>query len=137
MANYSDQRYIDRIAGADLSGTDPAGGTTTCLFHIVKEQADSTYGRSVILASSATDDLFGVLNNQPKTGETADVCGRNANGTFKVILGGTVTILDRLTSDANGKAITTTTTGNQVIGIAQESGVAGQVIEYMPVNYKY
>lgn len=139
MANYSDGPYLDRIAGADLSGAGPAGGTTTCLFRIVKQQADSTNptGRSVILASAASDVSLGVLNNQPKAGETANVRGRNSDGTFKVIIGGTVTIGDDLTSDSNGAAITTTTTGHQVIGVAQESGVSGQVIEYLPVLYKH
>lgn len=136
MAGYSEGPFLDRIAGADLSGVGPAGGTTNCLFRIVKQQADATNptGRSVILATAATDLLFGVLNNQPKAGETADVFARNGQGTFKVVLGGTVTLGDKLTSDANGAAITTTTSGNQVLGYAQESGVVGQVIEYLPAD---
>jgi hypothetical protein len=138
MANYSDGPYVDRIAGADLSGLANSQANTTCLFRIVKQQADATNttGRSVILASAATDKLFGVLNNQPKDGETASVRGRNSQGTFKVVIGGTVTINDLLTSDANGAAVTTTNSGDQVIGIAQESGVVGQVIEYLPANNK-
>lgn len=131
MANYSDGRYIDRISGADLSAA-------TNLFRIVKLQADATNstGRSVILASASTDKLFGVLNNTPKAGETASICGRNAQGTFKVLINGTVAINDLLTADATGAAITTTTSGDQVIGQAQEAGVAGQVIEYLPVDNK-
>lgn len=132
MSTFSDGNYVDRIAGADLSAA-------TNLFKIVKQAADATNptGRSVVLASAATDDLFGVLNNQPKSGDTANVRARNSSGTFKVLLNGTVAINDRLTADSTGAAITTTTTGNQVIGIAQEAGVAGQVIEYLAVNYKY
>jgi hypothetical protein len=127
MAVYSEGRYIDRIAGADLS---------QAVYHAVVQNADSnnSTGRSVVLASSATDAIFGVLNNGPVAGETASVCGRNAQGTFKVKLGGTVAFGDNLTADANGAAVATTTSGNQVLGVAQEAGVSGQVIEYLVVN---
>lgn len=134
MANYSETRYVDRIAGAALTAA-------TDNFRIVKMQADATNptGRSVIKSTAATDKHFGVLNlaGDVKTGEPVDVCVRNAVGTFKVVLGGTVAVNDELTSDANGAAITTTTGGDQVIGLAQEAGVVGQVIEYLPVNRKY
>jgi hypothetical protein len=137
MAVFSDGRYIDRIAGIDLSGLANAQANTTCLFRIVKQTTDATYGRSLTLATAASENYLGVLNNQPKLGETAEVCGRNAPGTFKVVLGGTVAFGDSLTSDANGAAITTTTAGNQIIGFAQEAGVAGQIIEYLPTDNKY
>jgi len=51
-------------------------------------------------------------------------------GLSRVTLGGTVNAGDWLTSDANGKAIATTTTGNHVIGRAEAPGVAGDVIDY-------
>lgn len=136
MANYSEGRYIDRIAGADLSAQ-------TNLFRVVSLQADATNptGRSVILSTSATDaNILGVLNNTPKAGETADIVGRNAMGTFKAVVSSSstgVAVNDRLTVAADSGVITTTTAGNQVVGVAQEAGVAGQVIEYLPVNYKY
>jgi hypothetical protein len=134
MATFQEGRYLDRIAGADLSGKS---------YHIVKQVADATQpgGRTVVLATGATDDVFGVLNNTPSKGDVANVCARNGEGTFKVVLGGTVALGDRLTSDANGAAVTATATGTypstaQVFGVAQEAGVAGQVIEYALVNYK-
>ena len=49
----------------------------------------------------------------------------------KVKLGGAVAAGDALTSDANGKAIATTTTGNRIIGFAEIPGVLDDVITYL------
>jgi hypothetical protein len=38
---------------------------------------------------------------------------------------------DALTSDANGKAIATTTTGNRIIGFAELAGVANDIVTYL------
>jgi|SRR5665213_1936867 len=144
MANYSEGRYIDRVAGADLSGVNPTGtAPSNCLFRIVSYQADATNptGRSVVMTTSATDaNILGVLNNQPVAGETASVMGRNGSGTFKVVVSANssgVAIGDALTASSDSGAITTTTSTNQIIGYAQEAGAAGQVIEYLPANHKY
>jgi hypothetical protein len=51
-------------------------------------------------------------------------------GLNPVTLGGTVNAGDWLTSDANGKAIATTTVGHQVIGRAERPGVANDIINY-------
>ena len=70
----------------------------------------------------------------------ASVCGRNAVGTFKVVAGANtaaISIGDRFTVDTDSGALKTTSSGNQVVGIALEAAVAGQVFEYLPVNYKY
>lgn len=134
MAVYSEGRYIDRITDAALTVADDN-------FRIVKQQSSTANptGRKVVLASAASDNFMGVLNmdSDVVAGETVSVCGRNAEGTFKVVLGGTVAIGDDLTSDSTGAAITTTTGGDQVIGVAQEAGVAGQVIEYRPTDRKH
>tara|TARA_R110000868_G_scaffold230335_6_gene483489 strand:+ start:8682 stop:9047 length:366 start_codon:yes stop_codon:yes gene_type:complete len=77
-------------------------------------------------------------NNQPLIGTTGKI-GASAAGQMvdvtrgglnQVQLGGTVNAGDWLTSDANGKAIATTTIGHQVIGRAEQPGVAGDVIDY-------
>ncbi len=136
MANYSDKRYLTLMADADLS----AASNLFKIVSIASSTANPT-GRKVVLATSATDaNIIGVLNNTPAAGEPASICGRNADGTFKVVLGANtaaVSIGDYLTVDTDSGALKTTTSGNQVIGRAMEAGVAGQVIEYMPVNYKY
>src|SRR2546421_4196522 len=136
MANYSDGRYLTLIADADYSAS-------TNLFKIVSIAASTANptGRKVVLATSATDaNIIGVLNNTPGAGEAASVCGRNAVGTFKVVAGANtaaISIGDRFTVDTDSGALKTTSSGNQVVGIALEAAVAGQVFEYLPVNYKY
>lgn len=84
----------------------------------------------VVLATAATDKLLGTAGNEPgaSTGEVVDL----AVGPLpKVVLGGTVAQGDLLTSDANGKAIATTTAGNHVIGRAYTAGVADDEISYL------
>lgn len=124
MAVYTEEGHITRLSGADLSAKQ---------YFIVKLNSS----RQVILTAAATDQLLGVVANVPDAGTNApvDVCVRNAEGTFKVQCGGTVAVGDRLTSDAAGKAITTVTAGNEVLGIAVEAGVAGQVIEYAHAGF--
>lgn len=129
MANFTVEDDITREQGADL---------TTKLYYIVKQ--DTTANR-VVLASAATDKLFGVISQTNKAGSTAVgapvvVHARNASGTFKVTAGGTIAINDYITSDANGKAITTVTGGDQALGIACEAAVTGQLFEYTPVTTK-
>jgi hypothetical protein len=108
-------------AGADLSANQ---------YFIVRLTSAGVVG----LASSATQrDIVGVLQNKPKANEPAEVLVRSASGTGKVMLGGTVAIGDDLTTDANGKAITTTTANDEVIGRALEAGAAGDIIEFIPM----
>lgn len=130
MANFTVGDDITRKQGADLTGK---------LYYIVKQD---TTAQQVVLAAAATDKLFGVVSQLNKAGSTAvgatvSIHQRNASGTYKVVLGGTVAIGDALTSDANGKAIATTTSGNEVLGEACEAGVAGQIIEFAPKTNKY
>lgn len=124
MATYVDEGYVTRVAGADLSAKQ---------FYIVKLQSD----RTVVLASAATDFLYGAVQLGAASGGNVSVALRNKDGTFKVVLGGTVAVNDALTSDSAGKAVATTTSGDEVLGIAQEAGVSGQVIEYLPLVRKY
>jgi hypothetical protein len=136
MANYSEGRYLTIIADADLS----AAANLFKIVSIAASTANPT-GRKVVLATSATDaNIVGVLNNTPGAGEPASVCARNASGTFKVVAGANtaaISVGDRFTVDTDSGALKTTSSGNQVVGIALEAAVAGQVFEYLPVNYKY
>lgn len=125
MATYSEEGYITRLAGADLSDKQ---------YYIVKQQTD----RTIVLASAATDFLFGVLHKPAASGGEVSVAARNMDGTFKVIAGATFAAGVYLTSDSAGKAIGTTTANNEVIGVAQEAATAvGQIIEYLPLSRKY
>lgn len=130
MANFTVGDDITRKQGADLTGK---------LYYIVKQD---TTAQQVVLASAATDKLLGVLSMLNKAGSTAvgatvNIHMRNASGTFKVVLGGTVAIGDKLTSDATGRAVTTVTAGNEVLGEACEAGIAGQIVEFIPQTNKF
>lgn len=124
MTTFRQGDYDSREAGADLS---------TKAGYIVKTDANGKY----VLASAATDAIRGVLVNAPKLAETADVALVNGAGSFKVVAGGTIAKDAYITSDANGKAIATTTAGNRVIGRAVAAAVAGDVVEYIKSNEKY
>ncbi|MBW4652625.1 MAG: DUF2190 family protein [Kaiparowitsia implicata GSE-PSE-MK54-09C] len=79
----------------------------------------------VIQAAAATDALIGVSTDiATAVGRRCDVVH---SGIAPVIYGGTVTRGALLTSDADGKAIATTTAGNRTIGIALVSGVADDI----------
>lgn len=124
MSTYSEGREITRLAdpSTDLSGK---------RYYIVKQQTD----RSLVLASASTDELFGVINHPAIAGGEVSVVGRNADGTFKVVAGAAITAQTYLTTDSSGRAVSTTSSGDQLIGIAQEAAsAAGQIIEYMPIG---
>ena len=80
------------------------------------------------LATAATDALIGAADSLPKViGEMVDV---HVGEIGEVRLGGTVARGAALTANASSKAISTTTTGNRIIGFAEQSGAADDVIRY-------
>ncbi|MCB0252561.1 MAG: DUF2190 family protein [Anaerolineae bacterium] len=85
-----------------------------------------TTDNSVVQGAAATNPLIGVSNSlgAAANDDTVDVV---FSGIAEVEYGGNVTRGDLLTSDANGKAIATTTAGNRIIGIAMASGVSGDI----------
>jgi hypothetical protein len=91
-------------------------------FYIVQQDANG----DVEVAEGATDLLLGVLQNDPKSGEGATY---RFIGTSKVIAGGTIAVGDWITTDANGKAVATTTDGDVVIGKALEAAVTNDIFE--------
>lgn len=83
--------------------------------------------REVTQASAATQKFAGVIG-LPKgasavEGDAVDVI---KSGVAEVIYGGNVTVGDVLTADAQGRAVVAVD-GNSVIGIAQISGVLGDL----------
>ncbi|MBD2628483.1 DUF2190 family protein [Trichormus variabilis] len=80
----------------------------------------------VVQAAAATDKFLGIGNNlgASASGQRTDIV---RGGIAEVEYGGTVAAGDWLTSDANGKAIATTTAGNRIIGIADVGGVSGDI----------
>ncbi len=93
----------------------------------------------VVPAAAATDALLGTNDNiYLATGQTGDF---SITGESFVKLGGTVALMDPLTSDANGKAIKAVPaagTNNRIIGYALQAGVANDVITYIgqPATYQ-
>ena len=82
------------------------------------------------VASAYNQPLIGVF--QATTANAGDGVEVMVSGISNIVLGGTVTRGQRLTSDANGNGITASTYapvfGLGIIGIALESGVAGDII---------
>lgn len=83
------------------------------------------------LATAATDALLGAANAAPGEDKAINEMADVYVGIFgEVRAGGVITRGDRLTANAASKAIATTTQGNVYFGIAEESGVADDVIKY-------
>jgi len=107
----------------DFEITKVAGELMTQQYYIVQLDASG----NIEYGEGATDKIVGVLQNKPRAGEAA--LYRFA-GTSKVVASGAISIGDWLTSHANGRALTTTTDGNLVIGRALEAATAaGDIIE--------
>jgi hypothetical protein len=107
MRNEGLQKTL--IAGAAVTGR-----------RIVKFGATAL---NAVVGAAATDKLIGVSDTLgADSGEAFDVI---LDGIAEVTYGGTVAFGDLLTSDSTGRAITSTTAGNRIIGIAMEDGVVG------------
>lgn len=97
---------------------------------VIAERRIVKFGSSdtaALQATAGTEKFSGVVG-LPKSvtaaeGEPVDVI---LSGIADVDYGGNVTRGDTLTADANGRAVVATS-GNSVIGIAQVSGVAGDI----------
>lgn len=111
-------------AGADLTGK---------RYHIVKTDSNG----NIVLATAATDAILGVLDNEPKSGATADVVLINGQGTFKVKTGANISKDAYITTNGSGQAIATTTAGNRVIGRALVASASGDIAEYVKCNERH
>jgi hypothetical protein len=123
MAAKTDTRFRTMLAAVDL---------TAKRYYLVKQDGSG----NAVLASAATDKIEGSIDDPGNGTVLGAISIAKANG--KVILGGTVAPGDQLTSDANAKAIATTTGGNYVFGRAVYAGVAGDIIEWEePIAIKF
>lgn len=105
----------------------------------ISTAADST----VLVSASATSPNFGVsqigTRRAPGTGDDdgyAAIAGENigvysAACVCPVEAGGTITSGAALTADSNGRAITTTTEGDFIIGWALESGTTYDLVKVL------
>jgi hypothetical protein len=107
------------------SSKDAAADLSTKQFFLVKETANG-----IELCGAVTDKPAGVLQNQPKAGEPAQIMRL---GITKIIAGSAIGVGDQIGTDAAGKADTKlagTDTTNYVVGSAIEAATAdGQIIE--------
>lgn len=109
----------------DFERTGVAGeAMTDKQFYIVQLDASG----NIEVGEGATDLLVGVLQNKPASGAAALV---RFLGTSKVKAGGVIAVGAWVTSDANGKAVATTTDGDIVIGryIGTAAAADGDIIE--------
>lgn len=98
--------------------------------------SDAANSSAVNVGSAANQALIGTTGKigASAAGEMVDVYRSDLN---QVQLGGTVNAGDWLTSDASGKAIATTTAGDNVIGRAEQPGVADDIIDYFAAPSRY
>ena len=101
------------VAAADLSAKQ---------FYAVKQ---TTTARNVNLASTGGENITGILQNTPKSGEAAEICH---SGFTKAIAGtGGFTAGDALqTESGTGKLITQSST-NAKVAVACETCAAGEI----------
>lgn len=102
-------------------------------YHIAKLTGDGI----VDLATAETDVLVGVVQDAVAALDTASVALISGGGTSKVKLGGTVTRGMYITADSAGKGVQIAATGAKGIGMALESGVAGDIIEVALSLYRH
>lgn len=109
-----------RLTKSRRAAADIAAG-----FLILKYATPAVDG-TVAVATGPTDALAGVADSLAVTqGQMQDV---HVLGFTEVRLGGTVAAGDRLTSDANGKAVKVAAATDHSIGFAQAPGVADDII---------
>ena len=96
-------------------------------FRIVKF-SDAANSSKIATAAGKLERLVGTTGKMG--GDTGDMTDVVRGGIGGVELGGPVQAGDKLTSDANGKAIATTTAGDRIVGFAEQPGVADDIIDY-------
>ena len=116
----------------DFERTGTAGeNLASAQYYIVQLSATG----NIEVAEGATDLIVGVLQNKPASGEAA--LYRFA-GTTKVVASAAIAIGAFVTTTATGKAVTTTTAGDHVVGRALEAAAAdGDIIEIQLMQFRY
>lgn len=87
----------------------------------------STAGQ-VIVGAAATDNVIGILQNDPAAGEPALIA---CSGVALALSEDTVAAGDSLASSTTGRVKTTTSANNGVVGMALEAGSAGDLIQIL------
>ncbi len=78
------------------------------------------------LVTAATDLVYGILQNKPKSGQACDVA---LFGVTKAVAGGSVTAGHLMGVASGGQIVElVTSSGNTAVGYALETGTSAQVI---------
>ena len=110
------------MAGRDNRSYIAALDLTAAQFHFVAR--DSGVDTVTAAPVGGEDSVVGVLLNTPNTGQAATV---KVSGTAMVVCSGTITAGAKVSCAVGGKA-KVAATGENILGIAREAGVANQVI---------
>jgi hypothetical protein len=112
------------LVGKSIRSAEAGEAMTDKKHYIV--QLDAT--GKIEVAEGATDLIVGVLQDNCAAGEPATYA---FGGTVKVKAGGSIAIGAFVTSDGNGKAVSTTTDGDVVIGryVGTAAAADGDLIE--------
>lgn len=100
-------------AGANLSNS---------RFRFVRISAENLVD---IASNASANTAFGVLMNDPSSGQAARIC---VGGAPKVYAGGTVTAGQLVTHTSSGSVLNATS-GQLVVGRALSTGVAGDLVQ--------
>jgi hypothetical protein len=85
-----------------------------------------TAARVTGLVAAATDFVYGILQNKPKSGQVCDVA---IFGITKAIAGGSVTAGHLMGVSSGGQIVEfVTSSGNTAVGYAIESGASAQIV---------
>lgn len=117
MAHYVDNGFKSFVAAEDLAA-----------YTAVKLDSNG----KVVTATAGTDVIIGVVHVAVASGKAADVRLRSGQGTAIITASDVVAIGAAVTATTGGKAVTTTTANNQIIGYAIQAAAAdGDLIEIM------
>jgi hypothetical protein len=111
--------------GFTIPGLTAAGTLATAQYKFVKTASTAN---QVIVGTSATSKVLGVLQNDPADGEEASV---QFAGVARVLSEASVTYGSFVTCSTTGRAKSTTTVDNLVLGKALEAGNAGDIIKVL------
>jgi len=110
---------IEGVGLRDGAMTTAAADLSAKQFYAVKLTANN----AVNLANTGGEDIYGILQNTPKSGEAAEVCFA---GICQALGNATVAVGQKLMTDTSGKLIAWIS-GNTAVGINMENFVAGQI----------
>lgn len=103
---------------------------------------------TAVQCSAVTDHIYGIsqpgTRNYPLTGLDDGYAGISGDGAINIFgpgddacplaIGGTVAYGDYLTTDSNGRGVTSTTNKDNVGAVAMQAGVSGDIIKVKPIR---